>query len=391
MALMLRNAKIFTGLMHKDEILYDQAIFIEGEKISRLLHNSVPMPYYEKQKRYEEDEEHDLSGLNIAPGFIDLQVNGGGGRMFTSDPSIKSIERIVGAHSKRGTTNMLLSLISPDNNTIAEAVKATKEYMLNNGNSILGIHLEGPFITLEKKGIHPKENIRKMAEEDLRVILDAKETIKMVTLSPESVENDQIRSLKDAGIVVSIGHSNATYYKAFESFIFGISCATHLYNAMSGISAREPGVIGAVLDAKKDASIVVDGIHVSYPLVRMTKEMLRDRLFLVSDAMPVVGSSSRSFKIGDEEVIYDLGGCMTEEGVIGGSAISMRDAVKGCKENVGIEAAEAIRMATSYPARVLGENLRGTIKEGNIADLVVFDNSFNIKAIVLSGAYRAIS
>jgi N-acetylglucosamine-6-phosphate deacetylase len=387
---MLRNAKIYTGLSHNGEILCDQSIFIEGDKISRLVHNSALAPYREKLKKCENDHDHDLRGMNIAPGFIDLQVNGGGGSMFTSDTSVKSIRRIVNAHSKRGTTNMLLSLISPDNATIAEAVKATKEYALSYGNSVLGIHLEGPFITLEKRGIHPKENIRSMNDEDLKIILDAKETIRIVTVSPESVSNEQIKSLKDAGIVVSIGHSNATYCKAFESFIHGVSCATHLYNAMSGISAREPGVIGAVLDCNKDASIIVDGIHVSYPLVRMAKKILRDKLFLVSDAMPVVGGKTMSFKIGTEEVIYDLAGCETKEGVIGGSAISMRDAVKGCIEKAGMETAEAIRMATSYPARVLGEGTIGVIREGSIANMVIFDDSFNIKAVVLSGVYRKI-
>jgi N-acetylglucosamine-6-phosphate deacetylase len=372
------NCDIHTG----ECVLHDKAIVINENQIESLV---------EIEKVPKDLEVLDLEGVNVAPGFIDLQVNGGGGRLFTDDPSEECVSAIYSAHKRFGTTSLLPTLISTSLEKMRQAIRTAKPLVRNRRFGVLGLHIEGPYLNEARGGAHDRKFIRQISEEEFDLLLDeGKEVIRIFTVAPEAVTEQHIRKMRDRGLVVSAGHTNATYSQAMQAFHFGVNSVTHLFNAMSQLGSREPGVVGAALDDQDVwAGIIVDGFHVDPACVRLSKKLKGKRLVLVTDAMPNVGSAISSFKLGDLEVLCSEGKCVTEDGTLAGSALDMATAVRNCIQKVGIPMSEALRMASTYPAELLGVGSElGKIRPGYLANMVMFDNQLNVKGIVVEGKYE---
>lgn len=374
------NCDIYTG----EKILYDKAIIINSKEIESIVDlDKIPRDL----------EVIDLKGMNIAPGFIDLQVNGGGGWLFNDSPTEECISKIYEGNKRFGTTNFLPTLITTSTQKMHRAIESIKSCMLGNKYGVLGLHLEGPYINESKAGVHDKKYIRSISSDELELtIKKGKDVIKLFTLAPEVVKEENVKFLKNHNIIISAGHTNATYEEARKSFDWGISKVTHLFNAMSQFGSREPGVVGATLDSNNIwAGIIVDGFHVHFGSVRICKKIKGKKLFLVTDAMPPVGSEITKFKLGDLKVLCKNGRCTTEEGVLAGSALNMATAVRNCVQKVGIPMDEALRMASTYPAECLGvANILGKVKPGYLANMVIFDNQLVVKAIISNCKYESI-
>jgi N-acetylglucosamine-6-phosphate deacetylase len=274
-----------------------------------------------------------------------------------------------------------------------QAIDSVKSCMASNKYGVLGLHLEGPYINESKAGAHDKKIIRSISFDELELLAKkGKDVIKIFTVAPETIKEEHVKFLKDYNIIISAGHTKATYEDAMKSFDWGISMVTHIFNAMSQFESREPGVVGAALDSNSIwAGIIVDGFHVHFGSVRICKKIKGKRLILVTDAMPPVGSNLTEFRVGDLKVLCKNGRCATEEGTLAGSALDMATAVRNCVQKVGIPMDEALRMASSYPAECLGvSNFLGKIKPGYLANMVIFDNQLEVKAIISDGKYESI-
>src|SRR5699024_8587685 len=254
-------------------------------------------------------------------------------------------------------------------------------------NQALGLHIEGPYISVQKKGTHDPHIIRKPNQEMIDFLCQNADVIKVITLAPEEVEIEHIRQLADAGIYVSAGHSNASYEQARRGFANGITLSTHLYNAMPPITGREQGLIGAIFDTPEIyAGIIVDGHHTSWASIRTAKKLKGDKLVLVTDATAPVGTNASTFEFAGKTIYYKDGVCLDENGTLSGSALTMNDAVKNSVLHVGIALDEAIRMATLYAARAIGmDKTLGSIERGKIANLVAFDNDFKVIKTIVNG------
>jgi len=377
----LVNCDIYTG----DEVLYDKALIIENSEIKNITDlKSVP----------KELEFKDLKGKKVSPGFFDLQVNGGGGILLNDDPSPDSIKKIFNAHKKFGTTNMLITLISASFEKILLAIESTKSVVGDDDYGISGLHLEGPYINSDRAGVHDKSVVRSLTDHELEVILEeGKDVIKVITLAPEKNDPELIKKIKQSGIIVSVGHSNATYHETKNAFKNDISMVTHLFNAMSQFGSREPGIVGATLDTENIwAGIIADGYHVDFAAVRISQKIKKDRLFLVTDAMPPVGMGDNfSFKLGDLDVHTEKGKCLTTEGVLAGSGLDMASAIRNCVQHIGIPLNEALKMASTYPAQILGLDKKvGKIRPGYQANLAIMNSRTHVEAVVLNGKYEKI-
>lgn len=372
----LTNCTIFTT----QSIFTEHAVVIENEKIKSIEPTS---------KLDINIDKIDLNGANVCPGFIDLQLNGCGGVMFNDSISEQTLETMDLANLKSGCTSFLPTLITSSGNDMKSAIKAVRNFMHKTTNKVLGLHLEGPFLSLEKSGIHPSDFIRKPDNEMIDFICANADVVTKVTIAPESVPVSVVKKMSDAGIVISIGHSNATYEQATNAIAHGATFATHLFNAMSSITGREPGVVGAVYDSNIYAGIIVDGFHIAYPNIRISKKMMGEKLILVTDGTAPVGANIDQFDFVGTTVYYKNGKCTGLDGTLGGSAVSMIESIEQCVKHVGIELAEAIRMATLYPAKAIAvEDKLGSIEVGKLANLAIFNNDFNVVATVVKGDYK---
>tara|TARA_R110001583_G_scaffold21088_5_gene80295 strand:+ start:11259 stop:12392 length:1134 start_codon:yes stop_codon:yes gene_type:complete len=361
-------------------VLTDHALVIENDKIISIKLTSELDANIKKV---------DLNGANLCPGFIDLQINGCGGVMFNSEISEQTLSIMQATNLKSGCTSYLPTLITSSNEDIKAALNVARRFMDKTANQVLGLHLEGPFISLEKKGVHRPEFIRQPDPDIISLICTNADIVSKVTIAPENFTPEMIKQLHEAGIVVSIGHSNATYAQATTAIEHGASFATHLFNAMSPMTGREPGVIGAIYDHQIYAGIIVDGIHVAYPNVRISKKLLAEKLILVTDATAPVGADIEQFDFVGTTVYYKDGRCFNADGTLGGAALTMIQAIEKCVKHVDIELAEAIRMATIYPAKAISvDDKLGSIEVGKIANLAIFDNDFNVISTVLNGQYK---
>ena len=371
----LTNCRIYTGY----EILDNHAVIIDGDKIAKIC----------KQELLPADITiKDLQGANVAPGLIDIQVNGCGGVQFneTLDAlSIETLEAMQATNLKYGCTSYLPTLITSTDEFMIKAVNVMREYLAKHPNQALGLHLEGPYINPEKKGIHNINYIRQPSQEMIDFLCANADVIKIITLAPEKVDAKHIKQLCDAGIHVSVGHSNGHYDDCRRGFNAGIRLGTHLFNAMPYITGREPGVVGAIYDEPEVyVGIIADGQHVSWANIRNSHKIKQDHLILITDAMLLAGSNLTSGVFADKTIYYKDGRCVDENGTLGGSALTMIEAVKNAVEYVGIALDEALRMATLYPAKAIGVDKQlGTISESKIANLVIFDRDFsNVKTVV---------
>ncbi|CAM4457785.1 N-acetylglucosamine-6-phosphate deacetylase [Vibrio agarivorans] len=375
----LTNCKVYTG----SDVLTQHALIIADEKIVQIC------PVSELPDNI---ETVDLDGANVSPGFIDLQLNGCGGVMFNDEITSETLEIMHQANLKSGCTSYLPTLITSSDENMRQAVAAARDYHAQYQNQSLGLHLEGPYLNVIKKGIHSVDYIRPSDDSMIDYICENADVITKVTLAPEHNKPEHIEQLAKAGIVVSIGHTNATYVEARDSFEAGISFATHLFNAMTPMAGREPGVVGAIYDTPEVyAGIIADGFHVDYANIRIAHKIKGEKLVLVTDATAPAGAEMDHFIFVGKKVYYRDGKCVDENGTLGGSALTMIEAVQNTVEHAGIALDEALRMATLYPARAIGvEDKLGRIKKGMIANLTVFDRDFNIQANVVNGKYEQI-
>jgi N-acetylglucosamine-6-phosphate deacetylase len=372
----LTNCTIYTS----QSVLTDHAVIIENEFIKNIVAIS---------ELNLNIEIIDLNGANLSPGFIDLQLNGCGGVMLNGAETQKTLEIMQATNLKSGTTSYLPTFITDADEGIKQVLKVVRTYIDEKPNEVLGLHLEGPYISIEKKGIHRPEFIRKPDAEMIDLICKNSDIVKMLTLAPEKNPAEVIKQLSESNIVVSLGHTNATYAQAKIAIDHGASCATHLFNAMTAVESREPGVIGAIYDNDIYAGVIVDGFHVAYENVRISKKIMGEKLFLVTDATAPAGANIDSFDFVGTTVNYKDGKCFGEDGTLGGSAVTMIESVEQTVKFVGVELAEAIRMATLYPAKAISVDSKlGSIELGKIANLAVFTNNYKVIATVVNGIYK---
>ncbi|HEY9261957.1 N-acetylglucosamine-6-phosphate deacetylase [Chitinophaga sp.] len=354
------NARIFTG----EEILEDHAVSTHQGKIISI------MPHAEREAT---GNEIDLKGALLAPAFMDLQIYGGNGQVFSLYPSVTALAATV-AYSKGGGAAWIMPTIATIGRDIMlDAMKAVRAYWEQGGQGVLGLHLEGPFMNPKKKGAHLEQYIHAPTQEDIDWILEnGRDVVKIMTLAPECCDPELVRQLAAAGIVIFAGHSNATYAQAYTSFDNGIHHATHLFNAMSPLESRAPGIVGAIFDhSRVCASIVADGVHVDFASIRISKKMMQERLFLITDAV-------EENKEGSYVYLREKDRFVSATGVLSGSCLTMTKAVRNCVEQVGIPLEEALRMASLYPARAIGrEQALGRIAVGYDAALVAIDSNWD--------------
>ncbi|ATC57101.1 N-acetylglucosamine-6-phosphate deacetylase [Vibrio anguillarum] len=373
----LTNCKIYTG----SDVLVDHAVIINNELIEAVC-PIADLP--------QDIATQDLNGANLSPGFIDLQLNGCGGVMLNDEVTATTMQIMHKANLKSGCTSFLPTLITSSDEDMCKAISAAREYHSKYKNQSLGLHLEGPYLNVMKKGIHSVDFIRPSDDNMITTMCENSDVIAKVTLAPEHNNPEHIERLVKAGIVVSIGHTNATYTEARKSFESGITFATHLFNAMTPMVGREPGVVGAIYDTPEVyAGIIADGFHVDYANIRIAHKIKGEKLVLVTDATAPAGANMDYFIFVGKKVYYRDGKCVDENGTLGGSALTMIEAVQNTVEHVGIALDEALRMATLYPAKAIGvDHKLGRVKKGMVANLTAFDRDFNVQATVVNGQYE---
>ncbi|MEQ9916253.1 N-acetylglucosamine-6-phosphate deacetylase [Pectobacterium aroidearum] len=373
----LTHSRIFTG----HQILDNHAVVIADGLIERVC------PLAELPVGI---EQHDLSGAFLAPGFIDLQLNGCGGVQFNDSLdtiSIKTLEIMQQANERSGCTSFLPTLITSSDAFMKHSIDVMRDWLAQNKHQALGLHLEGPWLNVLKKGTHDPAFIRQPTQELVDFLCANADAITKVTLAPEEVEPSVIRQLTAAGIIVSAGHSNATWEQAKRGFAAGIRFATHLFNAMPYLTGREPGLVGAVYDAPEVyCGIIADGRHVDWANIRNSKRIKGDKLVLVTDATAPAGADIDQFIFAGKTIYYRDGICVDEHGTLSGSALTMIEAVRNSVEHAGIALDEAIRMATLYPARAIGVDKQlGSIESGKVANLTAFDRDYQILKTFVNG------
>ncbi|AOW77773.1 N-acetylglucosamine-6-phosphate deacetylase [Colwellia sp. PAMC 20917] len=328
-----------------------------------------------------------LDGL-VVPGFIDLQVNGGGGALFNDSPSLKNIKTIMAAHAKFGTTAMLPTLITDKISVMQQAAEAMAEAMAEKTPGIIGIHFEGPHLSVAKKGAHIEEHIRAISPQEWQV-LERKDIGQiLVTLAPETVNVDDIARMVSLGIKVCLGHTNADFNTAQKALEAGADGFTHLYNAMSAIQGREPGVTGcALLNDQASCGLIVDGHHVNFESCKLAlKTKPAGRVFLVTDAMPPVGTSDVEFTLVGKKVRLNNGKLTSTTGELAGSVLNMAQAVANTHLGLRLPLDEALRMASKYPANYIKQSdIRGSLTIGSQADFVELNDNFTVKSTWISG------
>jgi len=373
----LTQCRIFTG----HEILDDHALIVANGLIDRLCPLADLPP---------DIEQRSLAGAILAPGFIDVQLNGCGGVQFNDTAeavSIETLEIMQRANEKSGCTSYLPTLITTSDDLMKQGVRVMREYLAKHPHQALGLHLEGPWLNMVKKGTHNPEFVRKPDPALVDFLCQNADVITKITLAPEMAGSDTISKLAAAGIVVSAGHSNATLKEAKAGFRAGIRFATHLFNAMPYITGREPGLTGAILDdADIYCGIIVDGLHVDYSNVRLAKRLKGEKLCLVTDATAPAGANIEEFIFAGKTIYYRNGLCVDENGTLSGSALTMIEGVKNLVEHVNIALDEALRMATLYPARAIGVDKQlGSIAPGMVANLTAFTRDYKVIKTIVNG------
>jgi N-acetylglucosamine-6-phosphate deacetylase len=343
----------------------DVAVLIRGERIAGIVSrdeiaSSVPV-------------EELPETVWLAPGFIDIQVNGGGDLLFNDAPTPQTIQAIAQAHRRFGTTALLPTLISDRPEKMPKALAAVEQAAATNP-AILGIHLEGPFLSPEKAGVHDPAALRRPSDQDIALITAKRKTATLVTLAPEQVGDGVIAALTGAGIHVALGHSMATYAQTVAAMRQGLTGFTHLFNAMRPLGSREPGPIAAALESPEAwYGLIADGIHVDPAMLRLALRGAGHPI-LVTDAMPPVGGTRQSFKLYGEDIAVRDGRCATREGTLAGACLDMATAVRNCVQLLDLPLATALRFASTHPAQFLGlGHALGRLLPSYRADMVALD------------------
>jgi N-acetylglucosamine-6-phosphate deacetylase len=372
----LVNARVLQGAQFVEGL----AVLLDGPRIVEVLAHDDP--------RVRAGAVHDLAGRMLAPGFIDCQVNGGGGVLFNDTPDVDTIRRMAAAHRRFGTTGMLPTLISDTPAKMRAATAGIAAAMAQAVPGILGLHLEGPFLSKLRHGIHAASMIRAPDAHDVRLLQGARAGVVLVTLAPENVSLAMLRELAAHGVVLAAGHSAADYAQTRAALDAGLRGFTHLFNAMPAMQNRAPGIVGAALeDAQSWCGVIVDGHHVHAATLRVALAAKpRGKIFLVTDAMPPVGTDLTHFRLHGEPITCRDGLCVNANGTLAGSALDMATAVRNTVEMLRVPLAEAARMASEYPAAFLGiGDRRGRIAAGCAADLVAFDERVAVHATWIGG------
>ncbi len=324
----------------------------------------------------------------LVPGFIDLQVNGGGNVLFNVSPSLAGIKTIIDAHAKFGTTAMLPTLITDSIEVMQQAADAVSKALVEKVPGLLGIHFEGPHLSLAKKGAHISEHIRPISSAEWQILERQDIGQILVTLAPENVSPQDIKRMVSLGIKVCLGHTNADYKTAQLAIDAGADGFTHLYNAMSAIQGREPGVLGAAfLNDQTCCGLIVDGHHVDYHSCKIALKIKpKGTVFLVTDAMPPVGCEQQEFELFDRKVTLADGKLTLPNGGLAGSALNMAQGVRNIHQQLDIELDEAIRMASLYPAQYLNKAAQlGTLTQGKQADMVLLNDNLSVQSTWING------
>ena len=370
----LIGAQLFSG----KEFFDNRALLIDGENIIDIINEHDIPKNFEIQK---------LNGGILSPGFIDLQVNGGGGKLFNNSPDKQSLNTIIEAHQHFGTTSIMPTVISDSLNVLKRCTTTISEVIENN-KSLLGVHIEGPFFNVKYRGVHQKQYINTINSDYLNLFENLKDFPVMLTLAPECISTKQLKHLKSLGFKILAGHTDASYDQLEEAIKYGLDGFTHLFNAMGQISAREPGVVGSALAFDNAAaSIIVDLHHVHPSLIQMAyKQKPQGKLFFVSDSMATIHHGEPSFELYDEVVSESNGRIINSEGKLAGSSITQIDAIKNAYQSCNIPLNDAIAMVTRYPAEYLGvANYLGSLKSGYRADLTHFSLDFQVQNVWVAG------
>lgn len=373
----LTNAHVLTPDGWRDDL----AVLLDGERIVDLLPPTDP--------RARAAQQHDLAGAMLLPGFIDVQVNGGGGALFNEAPTVETLRRIGAAHRRFGTTGFLPTLISDDPAVMREALHAVEQALAEGAPGVLGIHLEGPYLAPARKGVHDAKYFHAPGSDELAMLCAPHHGVRLITLAPDQVPLASIGALVGAGLIVCAGHTAADYATTRAALDAGVRGFTHLFNAMTPFGSREPGVVGAALeDADSWCGLIVDGHHVHPASLRVAiAAKPRGKMLLVTDAMPPVGADRPDYVLNGETITARDGICQTAQGVLAGSALDMASAVRNAVHLLGLPLDEAVRMASTYPADFLGLGAsHGRIAAGYRADLVVLDHHHEVTQSWIGGA-----
>jgi N-acetylglucosamine-6-phosphate deacetylase len=372
----LLNGRVLRG----EDLVDGQCVLLEGGRILDIVAQGHPSCRGATPV--------DLRGNLLLPGFIDSQVNGGGGVLFNDSPSIESIRQIGRAHRRFGTTGFMPTLISADLDVVARAIAAARGAIEAGVPGVLGIHIEGPYLNVERKGVHDPAKLRELDSGAVGLLTSLGIGRTLVTLAPEMTKPAIIRQLTQAGVIVSAGHTNASYAEVVAALQHGLTGFTHLFNAMSQLTGRKPGVVGAALESLESwCGIIVDGQHISPVVLRLALRCKpSSRFMLVTDAMPTVGTDARSFRLEGRDITVSGSVCLDEDGRLAGSNIDMASCVRNAVSILGISLPEAVRMASLYPAQFLGlAHEIGRIEPGYRANLLLADEKLNILETWIDG------
>jgi len=364
----LHNLKLISN----GTITDGKAVLTSGDRIINVVDNfAIP----------EEAVKHDLQGAYLAPGFIDLQIYGSGGKLFAGTPEVAALKRMEDDLLNQGTIGFFATISTNTNEIVEQGIAAAKAYRADARGNCWGLHLEGPYLNPAKKGAHPEEYIKKATLAEVKGWVESADgVIKMITIAPELQDQEVIDYLHAQGIIISSGHSNATYEQGKGFLNKPIPAVTHLFNAMPQMHHRDPGYIPAIFEERPYTSIVADGNHVDWAMIRLAKRELGDKLFLITDAVTAATEGAYQHRlVGNKYVMPD--------GTLSGSSLTMLKAVQNCVEQVGIKLAEAINMASLYPAQLAKQDKNGLIEKGFYADLIIFNSNFEVLQTVIKGNF----
>ena len=379
---LLTGARLFTGEMMLD----GYALLIENGEILDLIPGgtapdarTVALP----------------AGSLIAPGFIDTQVNGGGGALLNDTPTADAVRTIVAAHRRYGTTGLLPTFITDAADKMHSAASAVAEAMRVRDSGVLGLHLEGPFLSIERRGVHSPAFVRPPTPDDIAYLAELPNEFPggkvLLSLAPEAVSDEDIGALAEAGVLLAGAHSAASYARTTAAIRAGLRGFTHLFNAMPPVANREPGIAGAaLLSAETWCGLIADGIHVHPAMLKLALAAKpRGKLMLVTDAMAPLGTDATSFTLYGTTIHRRDGKLVTDDGTLAGADLDMAQAVRNCIGLLGLPREEALRMASLYPAQFLGmSDRRGRLGSGYLADLVLLDQSTHVLGTWVAGEWR---
>ncbi|MDG9666555.1 N-acetylglucosamine-6-phosphate deacetylase [Hahella sp. CR1] len=372
----LTDGRIFTG----ETLLSQQALIIEGGRIHSITpEHQIPADAVRLS----------LNGMLLAPGYIDVQVNGGGGALFNDNPSPAVLREMGAAHRRYGTTAFMPTLITDTRDKMEAAVRAVEAALREGAPGVLGIHLEGPYLNVARKGVHRESVIREPEADALQLLSSLGDIgVTIVTLAPEKVPEGFVRKLRERGVHVCLGHTAASYEQVHQALAEGATGFTHLFNAMTPLRNRDPGVVGAALDdADSWCGLIADNHHVHPATIRIAlRAKAQGKIMLVTDAMHSVGMPGEEFELLGEKLVRCNGRLATEQGVLAGSDLDMATAVRNTVSAIGLDVEEALRMASLYPAQFLGiDDEYGRIAPGYRADLVLLNDQLEVEGTWIGG------